>query len=121
MAYMLDAALHRQRRYVPTGLSILQRFYAPPKGRASTPNVWENVDNDEMPEMPITNQCDAYRHNTNLSGLWRMVAARTSRVLGHRGNSGRRCSVDAFEVNKWRAQWIGTVICARRWKRRGPV
>ena len=47
--------------------------------------------------MRSTNQYEAYGHDTNLSGLWGMVAARASRVLGHRGSSGRSCSVDAFQ------------------------
>jgi hypothetical protein len=90
---------------VPTGLSTFLRFYAPRKGRREHAKRLENVENDEMPEMQSTNQCEAYRHDTNLSGLRGMVAARTSRVLGHRGNSGRRSSVDAFEVMEGHNEW----------------
>jgi hypothetical protein len=68
------------------------------------PKRLENVENDEMPEMQSTDQYGAYRHDSNLSGLRDMVAARASRILDHRGNSGRRSSVDAFEVNKWEAE-----------------
>jgi hypothetical protein len=105
MAYMLHAALkHRQRHYVPTGLSMLQRFYASRKGRHGHAKRLGNVKNDEMPEMQSTDQYGAYRHDSNLSGLRDMVAARASRIVDHRGNSGRRSTVDAFEVNNGRTQ-----------------
>jgi hypothetical protein len=52
---------------------------------------------DEVPELQSTNQYEAYGHDTNLSGLRDMVAARVSGVLGHHGNSGRRFRVDVLE------------------------